>query len=214
FGIDLMVNFNLPYFSKNPREFWSRWHISLSTWLRDYLYIPLGGNRSGKWRTQLNLLITMVLGVLRHGAAWNFVLWGFYHGLLLSIHRTISSVRSAAREYQSVLKAVVKIAFFFIVTCYGWLLFRSPSLSKIVDLTSTLIFDFGNMNFGVGLPRMAAVIGLPVFMIIEIAEYIGEGKPFYEKMPVHAWSALYALIIFSVAIGLTTESTQFIYMVF
>ncbi len=87
FGIDLMVNFRLPYFSKNPREFWNRWHISLSTWLRDYLYIPLGGNRHGQTQTYRNLIMTMTLGGLWHGAAWNFVLWGLYHGIALSIHR-------------------------------------------------------------------------------------------------------------------------------
>lgn len=214
FGIDLMVNFNLPYFSKNPREFWSKWHISLSSWLRDYLYIPLGGNRHGTLKTHLNLLITMVLGGLWHGAAWNFVLWGFYHGLLLSIHKAIGSIRSAVREHKSVLNDLVKITFFFMVTCYGWLLFRAPSLDKIVELTSTLIFDFGNMNFGIAWPRLAAVIGLPIFFIIETVEKIGEGKPFYEKMPVPIWTAPYAAMIFCIAIGLTTESTQFIYMKF
>ncbi len=131
FGIDLMVNFKLPYFSKNPREFWSRWHISLSTWLRDYLYIPLGGNRNGNAQTYRNLIITMVLGGLWHGAAWNFVLWGLYHGIVLSIHRAIGSIRSAAREHKSVLNDIAKITFFFMVICYGWLLFRAPSLEKI-----------------------------------------------------------------------------------
>lgn len=214
FGIDLMVNFNLPYFSRNPREFWSRWHISLSSWLRDYLYIPLGGNRHGTLRTHLNLMITMVLGGLWHGAAWNFVLWGFYQGLLLSIHRTIGSMRSAAREHKSVLNDLVKVTFFFIAICYGWLLFRANSLDKIVQLTSILINDFGNMNIGVTWPRLAAVLGLPFFFIIELYEKSGEGKPFYEKMPVPAWTALYASVIFCIAIGLTTESTQFIYMKF
>jgi D-alanyl-lipoteichoic acid acyltransferase DltB (MBOAT superfamily) len=73
-----MLNFDLPYLSKNPSEFWQRWHMSLSSWLRDYLYIPLGGNRKGEGRTYQNLMTTMVLGGLWHGAAWNFVLWGFY----------------------------------------------------------------------------------------------------------------------------------------
>lgn len=214
FGIDLMINFNLPYFSKNPREFWTRWHISLSSWLRDYLYIPLGGNRQSTFKTYRNLMITMVLGGLWHGAAWNFVLWGMYHGLVLSIHRAISSIRSAARENKTALYDIAKIAFFFIVVCYGWLLFRAPSLDKIVSLTATLFFDFGNLNFGAAWPRLAAVLGLPIFFILEIVERIGGVKPFYQKMPVPIWTAFYASIIFCIAIGLTTESTQFIYMVF
>lgn len=214
FGIDLMVNFNLPYFSKNPREFWSRWHISLSSWLRDYLYIPLGGNRQGTFKTNRNLIITMLLGGLWHGAAWNFVLWGLYHGIVLGIHRAIGSIRAAALEHKNVLNDVMKITLFFMVICYGWLLFRAPSLDKIVSLTSTLIVDFGNMDFGAAWPRLAAVLGLPIFFIIELVEKIGVEKPFYKKMPVPAWTSLYAAIIFNIAIGMTTESTQFIYMVF
>ncbi|RYF30364.1 MAG: MBOAT family protein, partial [Cytophagaceae bacterium] len=86
-GFELMNNFMTPYFSRNPAEFWRRWHISLSTWLRDYLYIPLGGNRGGNLFTYRNLMITMVLGGLWHGASWPFVLWGAYHGLILILHR-------------------------------------------------------------------------------------------------------------------------------
>ena len=82
FGIELNVNFRFPYAVTNPREFWRHWHISLSTWLRDYLYKPLGGSRGGRWATNRNLLITMVLGGLWHGAAWSFVLWGAYQGVV------------------------------------------------------------------------------------------------------------------------------------
>ncbi len=92
-GFDIMLNFNLPYFAKNPSDFWRRWHISLSTWLRDYLYIPLGGNRHGTWQTCRNLMLTMVLGGLWHGAAWTFVLWGAFHGSLLVIYRAILTLK-------------------------------------------------------------------------------------------------------------------------
>src|SRR5688572_13937202 len=99
-GFDIMVNFNLPYFASNIREFWQRWHISLSTWLRDYLYISLGGNRRGAARTYANLFITMLLGGLWHGAAWNFVLWGAWHGAGLVIHRAFAgrTTRERASE--------------------------------------------------------------------------------------------------------------------
>src|SRR5436305_788227 len=88
-GFELALNFNLPYLSANPKEFWARWHISLSTWLRDYLYIPLGGNRGGKVMVYRNLMLTMIIGGLWHGAAWTFVLWGFYQGALLVGHRLL-----------------------------------------------------------------------------------------------------------------------------
>lgn len=89
-GYNLMLNFKVPYFATNPSEFWRRWHISLSSWLRDYLYIPLGGNRNGRLQTYRNLFVTMLLGGLWHGAAWKFVLWGAYHGTLLALHRIMS----------------------------------------------------------------------------------------------------------------------------
>lgn len=99
-GFDIMVNFNLPYAAANLREFWRRWHISLSTWLRDYLYIPLGGNRGGKARTCLNVFLTMLLGGLWHGAAWNFVLWGVWHGAGLVVQRVVrgASERGASER--------------------------------------------------------------------------------------------------------------------
>ena len=112
FGIDLMINFRLPYFSKNPREFWNRWHISLSTWLRDYLYIPLGAIKKVRLQTYRNLIITMVLGGLWHGAAWNFVLWGLYHGIVLGIHRAITSIRSTAREHKVYFTILPRLHFF------------------------------------------------------------------------------------------------------
>src|SRR5262249_49636821 len=86
-GFRLIWNFDLPYFASSMRDFWRRWHISLSTWLRDYLYIPLGGNRGPRWKTYRNLIITMTLGGLWHGAAWNFVAWGLLHGVALAVER-------------------------------------------------------------------------------------------------------------------------------
>jgi alginate O-acetyltransferase complex protein AlgI len=214
FGIDLMMNFKLPYFSLNPREFWSRWHISLSTWLRDYLYIPLGGNRYGPRRTHQNLILTMVLGGLWHGAAWNFVLWGLYHGVVISVHRAIGAAKSAVDTQANLLNRVIKTAFFFTLTCYGWLIFRAPSLEKVVALSSILIVDFGNFHFGAMRPRIAALFGLPIFLCIEIIENAANGKSFYKSLPIPVWTAIYASMIFALVIGMSSESAQFIYFNF
>jgi len=92
-GFEVMLNFNLPYLATDPSDFWRRWHISLSTWLRDYLYIPLGGNRHGTFQTYRNLILTMLLGGLWHGAAWTFVLWGAFHGFILVVYRALSQAR-------------------------------------------------------------------------------------------------------------------------
>ena len=128
-GFDLSLNFNLPYFATSPSAFWRRWHISLSTWLRDYLYIGLGGNRGGAWNTYRNLSLTMILGGLWHGASWTFVLWGIYHGALLVVYRVLG-VRTEKGGHGPVMLAVLGIVMFHF-TCLGWLIFRAQNVGTI-----------------------------------------------------------------------------------
>lgn len=142
-GFEFMLNFNHPYFATNPSDFWSRWHISLSSWLRDYLYIPLGGNRGKAWKVKRNLILTMVIGGLWHGAAWNFVLWGLYHGLLLVAHKQAEPIagvmfRASTPTGRRISRAV-RVALMFQFTCYGWLLFRADSLHQIAVMTRALV---------------------------------------------------------------------------
>lgn len=136
-GVELSENFDAPYLARSPREFWRRWHISLSTWLRDYLYIPLGGNRRGPVRTQINLALTMLLGGLWHGAAWTFVLWGAWHGLWLALHRAWVRARTALGvEPERWAPASVRRGAYdllagtvtFAGVCVAWVLFRATSL--------------------------------------------------------------------------------------
>ena len=136
-GVDLMVNFNRPYLATDPRDFWRRWHISLSTWLRDYLYIPLGGSRGGGRRTALALFATMVLGGLWHGAAWTFVAWGAFHGTLLVLHRFLSLERGVSVPDTLVGRWISRIVMFHLVG-FGWLLFRAESLSQVSTVLSAL----------------------------------------------------------------------------
>jgi len=123
-GFDLPFNFQEPYLSRNPAEFWRRWHMTLSRWLRDYLYIPLGGNRRGALRTYANLLITMLLGGLWHGAGWNFVLWGGLHGLLLVVHRRFGR-RPQRVEGPFRASDVLRVFLFFHAACLLWVFFRA-----------------------------------------------------------------------------------------
>lgn len=128
-GFDIMVNFRLPYFATSPSDFWRRWHISLSTWLRDYLYIPLGGNRKGTFNLYRNLMITMVLGGLWHGAAWTFVLWGGFHGIVLILYRVLGSSSDETRSSRWV--SVLQGLLMFHIVCFGWLIFRAQNLTTI-----------------------------------------------------------------------------------
>jgi len=138
FGFELRQNFHLPYFATSPADFWRRWHISLSTWLRDYLYVPLGGNRRGPRRTLVNLVLTMLLGGLWHGARWNFVAWGLYHGFLLVGFRLLSRGRATPAWSPLWLLEVVG---FFQLTSLGWLLFRADDLGHALRLLGALFTE-------------------------------------------------------------------------
>jgi len=140
-GFELMLNFNLPYLALNPPDFWRRWHISLSTWLRDYLYIPLGGNRGGSWRTYRNLALTMLLGGLWHGAAWTFLVWGAYQGALLIGHRLLRPM--LARLAPSSIAGrhawrALRVLGMFHLTVLGWMIFRADSLAQLGTLIARL----------------------------------------------------------------------------
>ena len=135
-GFKLVLNFNLPYFSLTPSEFWTRWHISLSQWLRDYLYVPLGGNRGGVSQTYRNLMLTMVLGGLWHGAAWNFVLWGLFHGFILCLYRGLNIKASPSLPMR-----LLQWQIMFMLTLFGWLLFRAKSWSQVVYLVTHMSFQ-------------------------------------------------------------------------
>jgi D-alanyl-lipoteichoic acid acyltransferase DltB (MBOAT superfamily) len=125
-GIDLMINFNHPYLATSPADFWRRWHISLSTWMRDFIYIPLGGGRCSLARICFNLMVTFAISGLWHGASWNFVLWGIYWGLLIVIQRIFASLGWTLN-----LPGWSKVVLTFAATCFGWLLFREHSLGQI-----------------------------------------------------------------------------------
>ena len=140
-GFELMVNFNLPYFAKNPSEFWRRWHISFSTWIRDYLYIPLGGNRGGRLSTYRNLFLSMVLAGLWHGAAWTFILWGAYHGAILVVYRFLTESRQATIPHIGLLhdgKRVGQIAIMFVLTTIGWVIFRAEGVQNAIDMLTNI----------------------------------------------------------------------------
>jgi alginate O-acetyltransferase complex protein AlgI len=136
-GFTLVKNFDAPYLSPNIQDFWRRWHISLSTWLRDYLYVPLGGGRAGRARTYVNLMITMVLGGLWHGANWTFVIWGFAHGLALSVHRALSAPRGQKRAASpALLLSGWALTLAWVVACFT--LFRCDSVQTFVVLLSRI----------------------------------------------------------------------------
>jgi D-alanyl-lipoteichoic acid acyltransferase DltB (MBOAT superfamily) len=156
FGIDLVVNFRQPYLSRNITEFWRRWHISLSDWLRDYLYIPLGGNRGSDLETYRNLMITMLLGGLWHGASWNFVVWGALHGVYLIVHKLTrgGKVSTAPVAWRDVPAILVTFAF----VCFAWVFFRAETFANAFDVLEAVF----TLQAGATVPSdllLVAVIG-------------------------------------------------------
>jgi alginate O-acetyltransferase complex protein AlgI len=139
-GFVLIQNFDSPYKSRSITEFWRRWHISLSTWLRDYLYIPLGGNRKGSGRTYVNLMIVMLLGGLWHGASWNFVIWGGIHGGMLGLERKLGSAHPLRR-----LPPAFSVACTFFIVCLSWVFFRAKTLGEAMVYLGSL-FGFGSVS--------------------------------------------------------------------
>jgi alginate O-acetyltransferase complex protein AlgI len=131
YGFDLIKNFARPYLASGPADFWHRWNISLSTWFRDYVFIPLGGSRRGPARVAANVMITFLASGLWHGASWNYVLWGGYHGLLLIVSRAAGSVWSPAPSLRRVLRPLQVVAM-FVLTCIGWLIFRETELPQLI----------------------------------------------------------------------------------
>jgi alginate O-acetyltransferase complex protein AlgI len=212
-GIDLMVNFRQPYFARSPREFWQRWHISLSSWLSDYLYKPLGGSRGSLAFTCRNLMLTMLLGGLWHGAAWNFVLWGFYHGTVLSLHRVLTARFGPAHD--GPVAATLKIAGFGLVTLYGWLLFRATSLEQVVGFTAALFTGRGGLTISAGLPSLSALLGILVLIAVELIDYRRESnRGVYRQIPRFAIGLAIALMSYLIFMGMSNEPAQFIYFQF
>lgn len=214
-GINLMVNFNLPYLASNPQDFWRRWHISLSTWLRDYLYVSLGGSRGNIYFVCRNLMFTMVIGGLWHGAAWNFVLWGLYQGSLLCGYRVWREFRpkkSPIAEHS--VAYIASICIFFVFVCYGWLLFRAQSLAQIGHFTSVLISDFGNFDYGAGAPRLSSILGIGLLLLMELAQYRMRDSHFYQKVAAPLRGFIIASMITVTSMGMSNDPAQFIYFQF
>ena len=184
FGIRIPINFNSPYRATDPSDFWRRWHISLSSVLRDYLYIPLGGNRAGEAKAYRNLILTMLLGGLWHGANWTFVAWGAYHGLLLALYR-----RFAPRWNQ--LPHFLRVVFMFGATVVGWVFFRSPDFATAGSLLATMF-----------IPTPGAGPASPLLVVIglAIAGFLATAAPNANELHHEfVWRRRYAIPLAAVA---------------
>ena len=210
-GFDLVINFHNPYFAVTPSDFWKRWHISLSSWLRDYLYIPLGGNRHGRVVEYRSLIITMLLGGLWHGASWTFVAWGLYHGLILCGYR-FAGVRDSDRSSEPV-RWAIQVFVMFHLTCIGWLLFRADNFGAVANALDVLVNQWSfTAAAGTGLLVIAFYAG-----ILFAVEWLTDGEkrlPRLFRAPWPVQGAWYLYLVLMIAIFYSRESYEFIYFQF
>ena len=214
-GMELMVNFKFPYVAVSPSDFWRRWHISLSTWLRDYLYISLGGNRQGEWRTYRNLSLTMLLGGLWHGATWLFVLWGAYQGLLLVVHRAASPLLERVSRGWNLPRSLVtglKITVMFQFICLGWLIFRGESPGQIGSMLLALVTWSGPVEWDAAVPLVSFALPLVAIELL-IGLSRKEGLHRVAWLPAPARAALYGVMFYLFAFH-GARAQSFIYFQF
>ena len=213
-GIDLMINFEQPYFASSLREFWRRWHISLSTWLRDYLYIPLGGSRGGQVATIRNLMITMLLGGLWHGAAWSFVAWGLLHGSYLVVehllHSKTSGLRESLRIPAGVSRALGMVLTFHLVLL-AWVFFRAPGFSAALDYLAGIAGGLGSLD-ALALLSAVAVPWLLV-LAVDLPQRIAKSHTVFLDWPAWPRAAVASAMLFLVSLGFGTRA-PFIYFQF
>jgi D-alanyl-lipoteichoic acid acyltransferase DltB (MBOAT superfamily) len=215
-GIELIENFRFPYLVLTPQAFWRHWHISLSTWLRDYLYIPLGGSRGGAAKTRRNLLVTMLLGGLWHGAAWTFVLWGLYQGILLILYRPLESAFAALARpgRENAARRVVAWFLMFHLTCYGWLIFRSTSFGRLRDFTLSLFTRFAPATVDVsGLLVPLLVFTIPL-VIVHLLEARADDVLAVPRLPAGLRYTIYVATLYLILLFGNFGGSDFIYFQF
>ncbi len=206
-GIDLSLNFRLPLLATSPRDLWRRWHISFSSWLRDYLYIPLGGSRRGRVRTGVNLLLTMLLGGLWHGAAWTYVLWGAFHGVALVVQRLLPPLRLGWPG------KLLGIVITFHLTCLGFLVFRAESVGHAVNLLGALVSDLALRGIDWGMvTQFVAIVGL--LALIELIQALKNDVEVTLRWPRPLQAALAVVLLLSILILGSSHGREFIYLGF
>jgi D-alanyl-lipoteichoic acid acyltransferase DltB (MBOAT superfamily) len=217
-GFHFMVNFRQPFLSQRLQEFWRRWHISLSTWLRDYLYIPLGGSEGGNWNTSRNLLTTMLLGGLWHGANWTYVVFGGIHGIVLSIERLLFPAKAkpggavAPSRSSGFFSVWAQRILTFNVFCLSLVFFRAPSLSRAVQLLGGLV-HFAWQSRYLSAFVLLSIFSIPLFFVDLLLESRNQEYPFAElPYAVRTGLAVVALVMLAFFSG--SKFSTFIYFQF
>ncbi len=209
-GYELTINFNFPYFASDIADFWHRWHISLSTWLRDYLYIPLGGNRGPRWFIYRNIMITMLLGGLWHGGAWTFVIWGGLHGLALVVHREWRRLRDAMPSLRWIGGQLAWLLTIYWV-CVAWIFFRAGTLDRALVATRSFVLFHNPGPENIGSWMLLVVLALGVVHWMNFRGWFSE---WWRRGPAPAFAAGYGCAAAVVLLFVPPHYAPFIYFQF
>lgn len=212
FGIELMENFRLPYLSRNMVEFWRRWHVSLMTWFRDYVYIPLGGSRGSTIATVRNTLIVFFLSGLWHGANYTFIVWGLYNGGLILLARFVFKVRVRAADDVASLRQLPSILLTFVLAAIGWVIFRSDCLAEAVTYLSHMLDGLASLQWGALIYGRWALLWCVLLVVIEWFSRRCVHPLASSLSPAMRWT-LYYLLLAAIIFG-RGEATTFIYFQF
>ncbi len=215
-GYRFKDNFCSPFKSQSPTEFWRRWHISLSTWLRDYIYIPFGGNRHGRARQNINLLATMAIGGLWHGASWMYILWGIYHGVLLVIHKTLKSLfKTPTLVKGNPIAVMFNVLITFVLVVAGFVIFRSPSLENLGVMFTQIFTNFHAEiipEFVDAYLMIVLTIFVGFFLHFTPHSWTVRLRSQYAVQPLIVQSVIFAIVLFLVIQSRQTDLVPFIYL--
>lgn len=217
-GFHFPINFNSPYKSFSVTDFWHRWHISLSTWLRDYLYISLGGNRKGRFRTYLNLIITMLLGGLWHGASWNFIVWGGLHGVALAVNKFYRTVTGKARDWEPHgFRKLIGVIITFHFVCFAWIFFRNSTFEASMTMINQVFRNFTPQLFPQlveGYWKVFILMGIGFLLHFSPDKWQDACSRGVTKLPLLGKAVLLVALIYVVVQMKSTEIQPFIYFQF
>ena len=223
-GFNLMRNFNRPYLSKSIAEFWRRWHISLSTWFRDYVYIPLGGNKSTLSKWCCNTFTVFLISGLWHGASWTFIIWGALHGFYLVFSSLTEKYRSklakiTGLESFPLVRNMFKICATFVFVCFGWIFFRANSINDAIYIMAHLFSDL-NLKMGgvnIGMDLNAFIVAIALIFILKITHLLEEYSNliiFLSKKPIYVRGTIYIVVILLILLFGIFKNNPFIYFQF
>lgn len=208
-GFDLINNFNRPYLSQSITEFWHRWHISLSTWLKDYIYIPLGGSRCGKLRNYWNIIVTFLVSGIWHGANWTFIVWGLLHGAIQVVEKALGLNKKKSKCFIKCIRIIIT----FILVNFAWIFFRMPTLKDAINVINIIFFK-PSLDFHIFMEYKTLLFPLFIMVCADVVnEYVPQFDLFHNRNIIVRWSSYMIILILILLFGVF-DAGQFIYVNF